>query len=324
MSNNIKRPEILLVDDTPANLDVLLEHLDNHQFNISVALNGQEAIDLAQENVPDVIMLDVMMPGIDGFETCKRLKDNELTQNIPIIFMTALSDNENVIKGFEVGGVDYVIKPLQYQEVLARLNTHLTIRQQQLTLEQAIRELSEKNEIITAQSGKLELIARTDPLTGLGNRRDFLERLEQERAASIRSGKMFSVVIADIDRFKEFNDKFGHKCGDSVLVNVAKTLQSLLRKQDNIARWGGEEFVLLLRETTAEQAYILIERLRTEVENTNTFCGSDCTPLKATVTFGICEYQDTLSLNDCLSLADKALYQGKNQGRNKTVLAPHN
>lgn len=321
MPQDNNQAKILLVDDTPGNLDVMLEHLGNHQFNISVALNGYEAIELAQSVVPDIILMDVMMPGIDGFETCKILKANEITKNIPLIFMTALSDAENVVKGFEVGGVDYVTKPLQYQEVLARLKAHLTIRQQQLKLEKINQELLDKNELITAQSHRLEQMARTDPLTGLGNRRDFLERLEQEQAASIRTGKMFSVVLADIDHFKDFNDKYGHECGDNVLVTIATTLQKLLRKQDSVARWGGEEFVILLRETTAEHAYTLIERLRKEVENINTFCGLESTPLKATVTFGICQYQDDLSLNDCLNLADSALYLGKSQGRNQVVLA---
>ncbi|HMQ51502.1 MAG TPA: response regulator [Anaerolineae bacterium] len=155
---------LLIVDDNLKNLKVLLDLLKDHGFDISVARNGEETLERAGRRPPDLILLDVMMPGLDGFETCRRLKANETTREIPIIFMTALTDVESKLKGFEAGGVDYVTKPLEYQEVIARLNTHLTIRRLQQDLADKNAELQTKNEQLQQALDQVKLLSGLLPI----------------------------------------------------------------------------------------------------------------------------------------------------------------
>lgn len=315
---------VLIVDDKPDNLDVLIEHLSAHRFKIAVALNGEDALELAQTLAPEAILLDAMMPGMDGFETCRRLKSDPACREIPILFMTALADIDDKIKGFEAGAVDYVTKPLQYRELLARLGTHLTLRRQQAELARQNAELSrintelaEKNATISEQAGILQRLSCTDMLTGLLNRRGFLERLEREHAR--RHGAGYSLALGDIDHFKQFNDTYGHDCGDYVLQEVAKTLDSHIRAEDCLGRWGGEEFILLLPSTRIEDAALLAEKLRATVAG-QIYSYQD-TPLKITLTLGVAGFHPDAPPAACIKQADDALYQGKAGGRNQVRVA---
>ena len=227
--------KVLIVDDTPQNIDILGHILKQGGLNISVAPNAELAQKIISKDKPDLILLDIMMPGMDGYELCEKLKKNPETEDIPIIFVTAMAETEDLVKGFQLGGVDYIIKPFKDLEVLARIKTHLSLKKL----------LNEKSALIQ----KLDSLSRIDPLTGISNRRDILEVLNNEQSRYERYGKTYSVIMGDIDYFKKINDQYGHDTGDYILKGVANVLKNEIRKVDFIARWGGEEFLMVLPET---------------------------------------------------------------------------
>ena len=191
---------VMIVDDTKENINVLRKTLANIGCKISVALNGEMALDLIPKLKPNLILLDIMMPGIDGYEVCRRLKKDAELQDVPIIFVTAKGDTEDIVQGFEAGAVAFIMKPFRQEEVCTRVKTHLA-------LSAAIKKLIRDNE--------------TDSLTGLINRRTFLKRVENEAMRFKRNQKPFALLFGDIDFFKKVNDTYGHSAGDDVLVNSA-------------------------------------------------------------------------------------------------------
>jgi len=292
------------VDDTPANIDVLRQVLTTEGLNISMAPNGEEALKIVSQSAPDLILLDIMMPGIDGFETCRRLKKNEATKSIAVIFISAKIETEKIIKGFSLGGVDYITKPFRQEELLSKVKTHLQIKKLML----------EQKKLIT----KLDAISREDPLTGLSNRRDLIEKIEYERSRFERVKKPFSLIMADIDHFKKINDTYGHDAGDYVLTRTADLMKDIARKLDTVARWGGEEFLLLLPETELKGATNLAEKLRETICLIN-FVQED-NKFNITVSFGVnCYTNKEISVDEFLKSTDTCLYQAKETGRNKVV-----
>ena len=191
---------IMIVDDTKDNINILRQFLAKFGFKTTVAFNGEMALDLIPKLKPDLILLDIMMPGIDGYEVCRRLKKDAELQDVPIIFVTAKGDTEDIVQGFEAGAVAFIMKPFRQEEVCARVKTHLA-------LSAAIKKLIRDNE--------------TDSLTGLINRRTFLKRVENEAMRFKRNQKPFALLFGDIDFFKKVNDTYGHSAGDDVLVNSA-------------------------------------------------------------------------------------------------------
>ncbi len=316
----MEKGTILVVDDNPSNLGILVDSLDEAGFETFVARSGEGALRQVEYAQPDLILLDVMMPGIDGFETCRRLKANKATKDIPVIFMTALSDTVDKVKGLEAGGVDYITKPLDIVELLARMKTHLELKRSREELNHYVQELEKVNEALRKSQKKLEIAARVDPLTQLSNRRDMIEKLEQEKARFERNKRPFALVVCDIDDFKKFNDNYGHDCGDFVLVSVANIMRSIIRKQDQLARWGGEEFLFLLPETNLENGGIVAEKIRKKIAS-NSYTYEE-QKLFVTVTCGVSVFnKDCKSIDDCIKNADQALYRGKAQGKNRVVLS---
>jgi diguanylate cyclase (GGDEF)-like protein len=314
-----KERSIVIVDDMPDNLRLLTDILTNHGYKVRPAPSGARALATIHKEPPELILLDIMMPGMDGYEVCRQLKAHEGTKDIPIIFLSALNEVFDKVKAFKAGGVDFITKPFQVEEVLARVRTHITIRAQQKVLALRNEELLKKNELITEQAQKLELMATRDFLTGLSNRRDFLERAGQEEMRFKRLGRPFALIMLDIDHFKRVNDTFGHACGDKVLTNVSRALEKALRAQDVLARWGGEEFICLLPETGVDGANCAAEKIRTDMEHQRYDCIDDDVPI--TVTAGVCVYDGSCAIEECIRRADDALYKGKIQGRNKVVLS---
>lgn len=314
-----KELSIVIVDDMPDNLRLLTNILKGKGYKVRPAPNGARALATVSKEPPELILLDIMMPGMDGYEVCRQLKADERTKDIPIIFLSALNEVFDKVKAFKVGGVDFITKPFQMEEVLARVKTHLTLRSQQKALVLQNEALLKKNALITEQTKKLELLATRDFLTGLSNRRDFLERAGQEEKRFNRTNRPFTLILLDIDHFKRVNDTYGHACGDKVLINVSRTLEKSLRAQDILARWGGEEFICLLPETGDEGAKRTAEKIRIDMERR----GHDCIDVgvSITVTLGVCVYDGSCAIEACIRRADDALYMGKNRGRNQVVLA---
>ncbi len=301
---------ILVVDDDLENLKLLLDFLGRTGYKILISQSGKRALRQAALVRPDLILLDVMMPDMDGFETCRQLKENVLTRHIPVIFTTALTDVKSKVKGFEVGGEDYVTKPFHIAEVLARVKMHISRRQ----LEQTLRlEIFERRRV----EAELRKLATTDPLTGIYNRRHFFHLAEREFERRQRYKESISIIMLDLDYFKQINDTYGHTAGDKVLNTAVQHFQDSLRKVDVLARYGGEEFVILLPETGCEHAKQMAERLRTRLANAP--IRIDGKELKITASFGIAsasKEDNTVNLDILLNRADKALYKAKDSGRN--------
>ena len=243
------KEDILIVDDEEDVLELVRYNLDKNGYTTETATNGEKALAKARAKLHDLIILDLMLPGIDGFETCRRLKNNKITKDIPVIFMSALSDTIDKVKGFATGGVDYVTKPFDQVELIARVRTHVELHRYQEKIEISNQRLLEINKELQETQKQLEFAAKTDPLTQLPNRRDMLGRIEYEKIRFERSHQPFTLALCDIDDFKRINDTFGHDCGDVILVTITRMMRSTIRKQDHLARWGGEEFLFVFPET---------------------------------------------------------------------------
>ncbi len=317
-------PRILIVDDVPANIKILRELLVGN-YELFVATNGRMAVDVAEAMRPDLILMDVVMPEVDGITACGMLRSRPTTAEIPVIFITAKSEVDDMVRGFEAGGVDYVTKPFSPLELNARVKTHLELRRsrEQLQrygwqLEEANKQLEDRNERLNEAIEQLHRAAMTDPLTGLSNRRHMTMKIQDEMGRFKRSRRVFSLILGDIDHFKLVNDEYGHECGDEVLQSVSGILRAGIREQDQVARWGGEEFLLLLPETEAQGARLVAEKLREEIAESQMGClGRD---IRVTMTFGVTAYDKSGSMDATIREADHALYLGKQQGRNRTVV----
>jgi diguanylate cyclase (GGDEF)-like protein len=287
---------ILIVDDVEANITILQRTLASVGYNISVAFSGQKALELVPKLKPDLILLDIMMPGIDGYEVCRRLKQSDESKYIPVIFITAKGDTESIVEGFDVGAVDFIMKPFKVKEVCARVHTHLTL---------------------SAALNKLIQDSETDPLTGLFNRRTFLKRIEEEAMRFRRYQKPFSILFGDIDFFKKINDTYGHAAGDAVLINISNILNTEKREIDQVARWGGEEFLILLPETDVTGAVQHGNKIR-EMISAKPFI-HEGQEINITMSFGVSIYNGDTSIEKTIDRADQRLYLAKESGRNKVV-----
>ncbi len=298
-----KNRSVLIVDDNPQNIQLVASHLKEVGYRISFSQSGRDALQKIQNADYDLILLDVMMPEMDGFETCTQIKEYPKYKEVPVIFLTAKIDKESIVRGFEVGAVDYIIKPFYGAELLARIRTHIELKAYREKLEEMNQRLYEK--------------ATKDALTKLFNRRKMNDLIEYEYDRSLRNKLPFSIIITDIDYFKKVNDSYGHECGDIVLEQVSSILMSMVRKQDQVGRWGGEEFLLLLPDTETDGALTLSEKIRTEIEKSTYTCEEFT--LKITMTFGVSSFSEEKTGKTVIKEADLALYAGKNQGRNRCI-----
>jgi len=303
---------ILIVDDHEDNIELLRARLEAWGFRTESAADGEQALDQIEDSPPDLILLDVMMPKIDGIEVARRVKGNRNLPFIPIIMQTALDATENKVEGLEAGADDYITKPIDFAELKARLNSMLRIKRLQDALEERERQLLEANE-------RLRHMSQTDALTGLDNRRYLEERIDEMFEHARRLNEPFSCVMCDLDRFKSVNDTYGHQAGDAVLKQFARILRNEVREIDRVGRYGGEEFMLLLPGTVLDAAVTFAERVRKEVEG-RTF-NFDGTKICRTASFGVSAWPHP-RIDNCdvlVRAADDALYVAKETGRNRVV-----
>ncbi len=293
------KPSILIVDDIPTNIKVLGETLKAN-YQIRLATNGRKALEIAtSDNPPDLILLDIMMPEMNGFEVCKQLKESKKTRNIPVIFITAMDDERDETKGLELGAVDYITKPFSLPIVKARVKTHL--------------ELKRHRDI-------LENLSTIDALTEISNRRRFDEYYNAEWKRSTREATQLSMIIIDIDFFKLYNDNYGHSAGDDCLKQVAKCLYDLVnRPADLLARYGGEEFVCILPKTDMTGTMQIAEMMRTKIEDLNLLHEHSIISDHITISLGTATVlpSDRIEADILVKGADKCLYQAKEGGRNQ-------
>jgi two-component system cell cycle response regulator len=441
---DIVQGTILVVDDTPSNLTLLSRILSGSGYIVQLADNGLTAIDMALDMIPDMILLDVNMPVMDGYETCEKLKADDRTSNIPVVFISALSETEDKVRAFKVGAADYIPKPIEVKEVLIRVNTHLAnqrlrnqLRSANTELENRVNELTISREQLQERESKLrafinalpnlsfiyddegryleiltnetelllakaeelkgrllkdvmpadeadlmmvairraietgktqvveyklpvlsgdehwfegriasmgkfpdghsravfiatditervqlyqetQKLAAQDPLTGCFNRRHFMVLAKQELQRVARYGRPVSLMMLDIDHFKNFNDQYGHPAGDQVLYALVILCQKILRNVDILARYGGEEFVILMPETDSHAVISTAERLREEIERMEVLTSQG--GRSVTASMGAASYDESsgksLSVDVLIERADQALYEAKNAGRN--------
>ena len=291
---------IWLVDDDPSILRLLSTFLKRKGgFNVRCFENGDEALEAIQEGAPDVLITDWEMPKMNGLELCRRVREIDLPNYIYIIFLTAKSGSSKAIEGLNVGADDFVTKPVNQEELLARVWSGGRV----IDLER-----------------RLQIMARTDALTGIFNRRVFFEELESEWERSNRTGSPLSCVIIDLDFFKQINDTYGHAAGDLVLRTVGSLLKKSCRTNDVPSRYGGEEFSILMPETTEEEAHRFAERIRRRLEKTPIDIGGE-KPLYLSASFGVAQrHAEIISPDELVDWADQALGLAKQAGRNRVVV----
>lgn len=299
MSEKPQKHRILIVDDAPENIKILGQVLKS-DHTVSFATNGENALRIARSDIPpDLILLDIMMPGLDGYEVCRRLKADRKTRNIPVIFITAMSEVEDETRGLEIGAVDYITKPFSRAIVKARVKTHLELKRHR---------------------DMLENLSSLDGLTGIPNRRRFDEFFDSEWRLAIRESVSLSLIMLDIDYFKEFNDEYLHVAGDDCLRKVAKTLShSVRRPTDFVARYGGEEFAAVLPRTDISGAKTVADTMRENIKSLSIpHVRSSVMPC-VTISAGAATIiPSRKSSSDALIKgADDALYKAKKGGRNQ-------
>jgi diguanylate cyclase (GGDEF)-like protein len=302
---------ILIVDDTPASLKLLHDTLVSEGFRVRPLNNGELALRSAKIEPPELILLDVRMPGLDGFEVCRRLKEDATLVSIPVIFISAAADVEDKLAAFHAGGVDYITKPFRREEVLARATTHIELFRSR-------QELARLNNALTEANEALRLLSETDGLLGIANRPCFDRVLEREWHRHMRNRIPLSLIMIDVDRFKLYNDTYGHLAGDACLKGVARNMCAALRRPTDLAaRYGGEELVVVLPDTPLEGAVSVARDIQANM-------AAAAIPMApaalgyVTVSIGVAtQIPDKGSQPSALiAAADRALYSAKDNGRN--------
>ncbi|MEW6515957.1 MAG: diguanylate cyclase [candidate division FCPU426 bacterium] len=301
--------ERILIAEDDANIAELVKIiLEAKGYATLWSQDGREALKMAEENLPDLILLDVMMPKLNGYEVLKLLKENETLQHIPVIFLTVKGETDSKVVGLRMGGHDYITKPFDLDELIARVEAALRIKGEHDHLREVNQRLSE--------------LSMTDPLTSLYNRRYLMERFHEEVERARRYKYPLACLMLDIDNFKFINDTYGHLQGDQILQQIAVIMKNSNRVVDIIARYGGEEFLLILPQTDLGGAKVVGERLCKLIAETR-FIRNDPDQL-ITISLGASAFasDNAGTKEELLKMADDALLEAKRQGKNRLVSAP--
>lgn len=306
-------PIILVVDDNPQNLQLIGGMLgESLEFDLSFATSGREALDIMGSITTDLVLLDVNMPEMNGFEVCRRIRATEDNAHVPVIFLTAQGETDYIVQGFRCGGNDYVVKPFEPQELLARVRVQLELHWSRL-------EMKRLNEELRRINDELRLLSSTDGLLHIANRRHFDEILEKEWQRAIRSSRPLSLLIVDVDHFKLYNDHYGHLEGDECLKRVAGAIGCGVRRvADLLARYGGEEFAVILPDADAAAAARVAETIHQALREADIAHATSPVAARVTVSIGVASGVPVMDASPALLLgaADSALYAAKLQGRN--------
>jgi len=295
-----EKKRILIVDDEKLNRNILADIL-KHEYKVILAKDGEQALKRAfSDTPPDLILLDIVMPDLDGYEVCKRLKNQEETKDIPVIFVTSISEVMEESKGFELGAVDYIRKPFHSPIIKARVRAHICLK---------------------IKSDLLEQLASLDGLTNIANRRKFDEVIDNEWKRAHRYNSLLSVIMIDVDKFKQYNDNYGHATGDICLQKIAKALKGCIKRPyDFLARYGGEEFIMVLPDIDSQGAKQVGTNAKQAIEDLNIPHEFSDVADHVTISMGIATMRPGNGIESCIKVvkaADKLLYTAKETGRNR-------
>ena len=334
---------LLIVDDNEVHLDLMVEILtEDTRYNLFRALSGEEALEVMADNDIQIVILDVVMPGMDGYEVCRQIRRRYRLKPIQIVMISGFNHKNDLDELLELGADDFIGKPITALELQTRLKAALirlkdqtavygaleeeplsegknlsTLVAENLQLRQEYQKVRRINEELQESCHQLEQLASLDTLSGLLNRRTLFRRIEIEIERTSRLDLPLTGIMIDIDHFKRINDNYGHQCGDMVINEIGARLNKSLRKYDYAGRYGGEEFFVIFSNTSAATAHSIAERFRMEMEETSFTCGEE--QFSVTVSIGVAQYNLGELPDRWISHADGAMYQAKQRGRNQVV-----
>lgn len=344
MGTDRNNPLILLVEDIEKNIRELSAILNSEGYSIATAMDGNQALAMARQLLPDLMLLDIMIPGIDGIEVCQRLKLSPETNYIPIILLTIRTESNDIHRGFYAGAMDYITKPFNPQELKLKVKNHLELRKNRYLFEYYKKELkaeltkkahyeSKIIELTSALAEKdrmLDKLTTMDPLTSLYNYRFIIKRLSESIAESVRYQHPLAIILLDIDHFKTINQQHGRQVGDRIIGKISSTIKNGLRQSDIAGRYSGEDFLIILPHTDISGAYKTAERIRSTVEQYP--WDDDIPDIKVTISGGVSalnkqEFADVQVkteniLYKIIMKADNLLFKAKENGRNRIERDP--